>query len=168
MSRSRFRCLARRLIPTVAVAASVISTPAVVHAQGSVLDPTTDVSVMVDAPRRITNGSDLQAVITITNRGAAPASSILCSTATPRLDAVENFTVGRTTTLRIEPVVGSVSHDFRIESLAPGQSVRVAVGGAVRSGPSLQAFTITAVCFPSPVDAVQQNNAAVAMVEITR
>ena len=128
--------------------------------RASVLDPETDISTLIAAPRVVSRGTDFYATLSVSNLGRRAARDITCGVSTPRADAVANFALAIPTRLTYDTVEGNESHEFRLPALAAGQTQAVRMSASAIKGAPTTEFTISAHCVPAHVDQRGSNNAS--------
>lgn len=168
-----YRSLPSRLVATLVLATSCITATIVgPHASASaavapsVLDPSTDVSVAITAPSSLVRGSRFEASMMVSNLGTTTARNIRCGVSTPRVDGATGFTMGISSQRVFDTVEGHESMEFRIGTLAPGKSRRVAMAATSVRGSSTPSFTVSAFCAPERIDQRHTNNSAMVTVAL--
>ncbi len=166
MSHSRFR-----LFVNVSIAAALLGAPVPfvvppIGANVPSIDRGGDVDVSIVAPPTLGRGDSFTGSVVVKNLGFSSLTNVSCEIGTPRLDAVESFSVAASEKVGIGLVDGSEYRTVSIGELLPGQSRLIAVSGNTVLGSSLRAFSLSAMCLSSPYDRVQMNNASSTLVRL--
>jgi hypothetical protein len=160
MSHSRSRLLGTLMITAALLGAPVSFVVAPIGANVPRIDTRGDVDVSVVAPSVLGRGDSFDGSVVVKNLGFSSLTNVSCEIGTPRLDAVEKFSVATSQKVGIGLVDGSEYRTVSIGELLPGQSRLIAVSGNTVLGSSLKAFNLSAMCLSSPYDRVQMNNAS--------